>query len=111
MDQGDASDVPGPDPRSLARLEPHALRGSSQSAQESEEPLLRRPIGHRDSPVAQGHAGVERDGHPVETHATRNGGKSGDQSAIDAGQYLIAPSPHDRLRQAGVLSGDFWLTK
>jgi DDE superfamily endonuclease len=34
-----------------------------------------------------------------------------DQSALDACQYIIDLSPHDRLRQAGVLSGDFWLTK
>jgi hypothetical protein len=37
--------------------------------------------------------------------------KTVDQSALDACQYLIDLSPHDRLRQAGVLSGDFWLTK
>jgi DDE superfamily endonuclease len=34
-----------------------------------------------------------------------------DKSALDACQYIIDLSPHDRLRQAGVLSGDFWLTK
>jgi DDE superfamily endonuclease len=34
-----------------------------------------------------------------------------DQSALDACQYIIDLSPHDRLRQAGVLSGDFWLAK
>ncbi len=32
-------------------------------------------------------------------------------SALDACQYIIDLSPIDRLRQAGVLSGDFWLTK
>jgi hypothetical protein len=37
--------------------------------------------------------------------------KTVDQSALDACQYIIDLSPHDRLRQAGVLSGDFWLTK
>jgi hypothetical protein len=32
-------------------------------------------------------------------------------SALDACQYIIDLSPRDRLRQAGVLSGNFWLTK
>jgi hypothetical protein len=32
-------------------------------------------------------------------------------SALAACQYLIDLSPRDRLRQAGVLSGNFWLTK
>jgi hypothetical protein len=34
-----------------------------------------------------------------------------ENSALDACQYIIDLSPNDRLRQAGVLSGDFWLTK
>ena len=34
-----------------------------------------------------------------------------DQSAMAACQYLIDLSPRDRLRQAGVLSGNFWLTR
>jgi transposase len=34
-----------------------------------------------------------------------------DQSALDVCQDIIDLSPHDRLRRAGVLSGDFWLTK
>jgi hypothetical protein len=33
------------------------------------------------------------------------------RSALDACQYIIDLSPNDRLRQAGVLSGNFWLTK
>ena len=33
-----------------------------------------------------------------------------DQSALDACQYIIELSRHDRLRKAGVLSGNFWLT-
>lgn len=33
-----------------------------------------------------------------------------DRSALAACQYLIDMSPRDRLRQAGVLSGNFWLT-
>ena len=33
------------------------------------------------------------------------------KSALDACQYIIDLSPRDRLRQAGILSGDFWLTK
>jgi hypothetical protein len=37
--------------------------------------------------------------------------KTVDRSALDACQYIIDLSPHDRLRQAGVLSGDFWLTR
>lgn len=32
-------------------------------------------------------------------------------SALDACQYIINLSPRDRLRQAGILSGNFWLTK
>ena len=34
-----------------------------------------------------------------------------DQSAMAASQYIIDLSPCDRLRKAGVLSGNFWLTK
>ena len=34
-----------------------------------------------------------------------------ERSALDACQYIIDLSPYDRLQQAGVLSGDFWLTK
>jgi DDE superfamily endonuclease len=37
--------------------------------------------------------------------------KSIDQSAEGACEYILAMRPHDRLRQAGVLSGNFWLTK
>jgi len=37
--------------------------------------------------------------------------KSIDQSAHGACEHILAMRPHDRLRQAGVLSGDFWLTK
>jgi hypothetical protein len=43
----------------------------------------------------------------VGSRATR----SIDQSAQAACQYIIDLSPRDRLRQAGVLSGNFWLTK
>ncbi len=32
-------------------------------------------------------------------------------SALDACQYIIDLGPSDRLRRAGVLSGNFWLTK
>ena len=32
-------------------------------------------------------------------------------SALDACRYIIDLSPRDRLRKAGVLSGNFWLTK
>jgi hypothetical protein len=34
-----------------------------------------------------------------------------DKSALDACQYIIDLSPRDRRRQAGILSGHFWLTK
>jgi hypothetical protein len=34
-----------------------------------------------------------------------------DQSAITACQSLIDLTPHERLRKAGILSGQFWLTK
>lgn len=34
-----------------------------------------------------------------------------DQSAMTACQYILDLSPHERLRQAGILSGNFWLTK
>ena len=30
---------------------------------------------------------------------------------MDTCQYILNLSPHERLQQAGVLSGDFWLTK
>ena len=33
-----------------------------------------------------------------------------DQSALDACRYIIDLSPYERLRKAGVLSGNFWLT-
>jgi hypothetical protein len=33
-----------------------------------------------------------------------------DESALAACQHIIDLSPRDRLRQAGVLSGNFWLT-
>jgi len=36
--------------------------------------------------------------------------ESMDQSAANACQQILAMSPHDRLRQAGILSGNFWLT-
>jgi hypothetical protein len=34
-----------------------------------------------------------------------------DRSAAGACEHILAMRPHDRLRQAGVLSGNFWLTK
>ena len=34
-----------------------------------------------------------------------------EESAMDACRYILNLSPRQRLRQAGVLSGDFWLTK
>jgi hypothetical protein len=34
-----------------------------------------------------------------------------EESAMDACRYILNLSPSERLRQAGVLSGDFWLTK
>jgi hypothetical protein len=34
-----------------------------------------------------------------------------DQSAWAACQYILNLSPRERLRQAGILSGNFWLTK
>jgi hypothetical protein len=34
-----------------------------------------------------------------------------DQSAMDTCQYILNLTPQERLRKAGVLSGDFWLTK
>jgi DDE superfamily endonuclease len=33
-----------------------------------------------------------------------------ERSALDACQYIIDLSPRERLRKAGVLSGNFWLT-
>ncbi|MDR3637215.1 MAG: hypothetical protein P4L84_25650 [Isosphaeraceae bacterium] len=49
----------------------------------------------------------------MEAHEARDGGESGDQDGLDLGacQYIIDVHPRDRLRQAGVLSGKFWLTK
>jgi transposase len=37
--------------------------------------------------------------------------KTVERSALDACRYIIDLRPRDRLRQAGVLSGNFWLTK
>jgi DDE superfamily endonuclease len=34
-----------------------------------------------------------------------------EESALAACQYIIDLSPRERLRKAGVLSGNFWLTK
>jgi hypothetical protein len=34
-----------------------------------------------------------------------------EKSALDACQYIIDLSPRDRLHQAGILSGNFWLTQ
>jgi DDE superfamily endonuclease len=34
-----------------------------------------------------------------------------EQSAMEACWYILDLSPRERLQQAGVLSGDFWLTK
>ncbi len=33
-----------------------------------------------------------------------------EESTLHACQYILEPDPRDRLRQAGVLSGNFWLT-
>jgi hypothetical protein len=33
------------------------------------------------------------------------------ESALAACQHIIDRSPRDRRRQAGILSGNFWLTK
>jgi transposase len=43
----------------------------------------------------------------VGSRATR----SVEASALAACRYIIDLSPRDRLRQAGILSGNFWLTK
>jgi len=37
--------------------------------------------------------------------------QSMEKSARDACWYILNLRPHERLRHAGVLSGDFWLTK
>lgn len=34
-----------------------------------------------------------------------------EKSALAVCQYIIDLSPRERLRKAGVLSGNFWLTK
>ena len=34
-----------------------------------------------------------------------------EKSTLDVCQYIIDLSPRERLRQAGILSGNFWLTK
>ncbi len=45
-------------------------------------------------------------GYTVANRATQ----SIDASANSVCRYILEMSPHDRLRQAGVLSGNFWLT-
>src|SRR5262249_17319348 len=37
--------------------------------------------------------------------------QSVERSALDACLYIIDLTPRDRLRQAGILSGNFWLTR
>ena len=37
--------------------------------------------------------------------------RSIDESADQACHYLLAMNPHERLKKAGILSGNFWLTK
>ena len=37
--------------------------------------------------------------------------RSIDESAVNACRYILDLSRRERLRQAGVLSGNFWLTK
>ena len=107
--------LPLDDPVTLAGLEHRALRGSSLPAHFTGESWLGRRLGDRGPPAAQGNAGIERDGPSLEAHEARDGGHRDttpiDQSALDACQYIIDLSPHERLRQAGILSGDFWLTK
>lgn len=46
-----------------------------------------------------------------ETQANRMKLETIEESAQHACDYIYQLSPQDRLRQAGVLSGDFWLTK
>jgi len=45
-------------------------------------------------------------GRTVASRATQ----SIDASADEACQYILALHPHERLQQAGVWSGNFWLT-
>jgi len=46
-------------------------------------------------------------GYTVASRST----KSIDESADDVCRYILDLSPRERLHQAGVLSGNFWLTK
>ena len=50
------------------------------AAQVAGEPGVGRGVGDRGPAAAQGHAGVERDGPPVEAHQAGGGGEPGDRS-------------------------------
>src|SRR5512135_2149213 len=78
MDPGDAPGIPVDDPVALAGLEDRALRGSGLAAQVAGQPGLGRATGDRDPLAAQGDAGVERDGSPLEAYQAGDVGRSGD---------------------------------
>jgi hypothetical protein len=87
-------------------------RGSPHTAEESGE--LARALGLevRFLPIATPELNaMDHLGRPVTGRALANRATpSIDVSADHACQYILAMSRHERLRKAGVLSGNFWLT-
>jgi hypothetical protein len=88
-------------------------RGSPHTAEESLEMAAALHIELRFLPVAtpelnaMDHLWRHVKGEGLANRAT----VSIDTSADAACQYLLGLSPHERLRKAGVLSGNFWLTR
>ena len=114
MDQGDPSGIPVNCPCPLAGLGPHPLRGSSVSAYVTREPRLGEELGIEVRLLPKATPELNAMDH-LWRHTKREA--LGDRetvaiegSALGACQYIIALSPRERLRKAGVLSGNFWLT-
>src|SRR5512147_742677 len=95
MDQGDAPGIPVGDSVALAGLEDRALRGPGLAAQVTGEPGLGRATGDRGPLAAQGAAGVERDGSPLEAYQAGDVGWSGnaDGRSIRDGRLSVHYRP------------------
>src|SRR3954464_9368443 len=73
MGQRDSSGVSHNGPVALEGMEPGALRGPSVAAQVAEQPGAGGGVGDRSPVTAQGDAGIERDGSPVEARQEAGG--------------------------------------
>jgi hypothetical protein len=97
-------------------LEHRALRGSGQSAHVTSESLewaeeLRIEVRLLPKATPELNAMDHLWKHTKREALGDQKTETVDRSTLDACQYLIDLSPHERLREAGVLSGDFWLTR